>query len=137
MTYLRDALTERVGEFIQLRRDIHRHPELAFEEHRTSDLVAAKLQSWGYQVHRGLGGTGVVGTLQRGNSTRKLGIRADMDALPIQEATGAEWASTRQGLMHACGHDGHTAMLLAAAKALSEAPDFDGCLLYTSPSPRD
>ncbi|MGV0961226.1 MAG: M20 aminoacylase family protein [Limnohabitans sp.] len=128
MTYLRDALTERVGEFIQLRRDIHRHPELAFEEHRTADLVAAKLQSWGYQVHRGLGGTGVVGTLQRGNSARKLGLRADMDALPIQEATGAEWASTRQGLMHACGHDGHTAMLLAAAKALSEAPAFDGTL---------
>jgi hippurate hydrolase len=128
MTYLRDALTERVGEFIQLRRDIHRHPELAFEEHRTSDLVAAKLQSWGYQVHRGLGGTGVVGTLQRGSSERKLGIRADMDALPIQEATGAEWASTRQGLMHACGHDGHTAMLLAAAKAIAQAPDFDGTL---------
>jgi hippurate hydrolase len=128
MTYLRDALTERVGEFIQLRRDIHRHPELAFEEHRTSDLVAAKLQSWGYQVHRGLGGTGVVGTLKRGSSERKLGIRADMDALPIQEATGAEWASTRQGLMHACGHDGHTAMLLAAAKAIAQAPDFDGTL---------
>jgi hippurate hydrolase len=128
MTYLRDALTDRVGEFIQLRRDIHRHPELAFEEHRTSDLVAAKLQSWGYQVHRGLGGTGVVGTLQRGSSARKLGIRADMDALPIQEATGAEWASTRQGLMHACGHDGHTAMLLAAAKAIAQAPEFDGTL---------
>ena len=128
MTYLRDALTERVGEFIQLRRDIHRHPELAFEEHRTSDLVAAKLQSWGYQVHRGLGGTGVVGTLKRGSSARKLGIRADMDALPIQEATGAEWASTLQGLMHACGHDGHTAMLLAAAKAIAQAPEFDGTL---------
>jgi hippurate hydrolase len=128
MTYLRDALTERVGEFIQLRRDIHSHPELAFEEHRTSDLVAAKLQSWGYQVHRGLGGTGVVGTLKRGSSERKLGIRADMDALPIQEATGAEWASTRQGLMHACGHDGHTAMLLAAAKAIAQAPEFDGTL---------
>jgi hippurate hydrolase len=128
MTYLRDALTDRVGEFIQLRRDIHRHPELAFEEHRTSDLVAAKLQSWGYQVHRGLSGTGVVGTLQRGSSERKLGIRADMDALPIQEATGAEWASTRQGLMHACGHDGHTAMLLAAAKAIAQAPEFDGTL---------
>ncbi|MGV1045888.1 M20 aminoacylase family protein [Limnohabitans sp.] len=128
MTYLRDALTERVGEFIQLRRDIHSHPELAFEEHRTSDLVTAKLQSWGYQVHRGLGGTGVVGTLKRGGSERKLGIRADMDALPIQEATGAEWASTRQGLMHACGHDGHTAMLLAAAKAIAQAPEFDGTL---------
>jgi hippurate hydrolase len=128
MTYLRDALTERVGEFIQLRRDIHSHPELAFEEHRTSDLVAAKLESWGYQVHRGLGGTGVVGTLKRGSSARKLGIRADMDALPIQEATGAEWASTRQGLMHACGHDGHTAMLLAAAKAIAQEPNFDGTL---------
>ena len=128
MTYLRDALTERVGEFIQLRRDIHRHPELAFEEHRTSDLVAAKLESWGYQVHRGLGGTGVVGTLKRGTSDRKLGIRADMDALPIQEATGAEWASARPGLMHACGHDGHTAMLLAAAKAIADAPNFDGTL---------
>jgi hippurate hydrolase len=128
MTYLRDALADRVGEFIQLRRDIHRHPELAFEEHRTSDLVAAKLQSWGYQVRRGLGGTGVVGTLQRGSSARKLGIRADMDALPIQESTGAEWASTRQGLMHACGHDGHTAMLLAAAKAIAQAPELDGTL---------
>ncbi|OYU30449.1 MAG: amidohydrolase [Comamonadaceae bacterium PBBC2] len=128
MTYLRDALTDRVGEFIQLRRDIHRHPELAFEEHRTSDLVAAKLLGWGYQVHRGLGGTGVVGTLKRGSSERKLGIRADMDALPIQEATGADWASTRQGLMHACGHDGHTAMLLAAAKAIAQAPEFDGTL---------
>lgn len=128
MTYLRDALTERVGEFIQLRRDIHQHPELAFEEHRTSDLVAAKLESWGYAVHRGLGGTGVVGTLTHGSSTRTLGLRADMDALPIQEATGAEWASVKPGLMHACGHDGHTAMLLAAAKALSQDVAFDGTL---------
>jgi len=128
MTYLRDALTERVGEFIQLRRDIHQHPELAFEEHRTSDLVAAKLESWGYAVNRGLGGTGVVGTLKRGSSTRTLGLRADMDALPIQEATGAEWASVKPGLMHACGHDGHTAMLLAAAKTLSQDVAFDGTL---------
>jgi hippurate hydrolase len=128
MTYLRDALTERVGEFIQLRRDIHRHPELAFEEHRTSDLVAAKLQSWGYAVQRGLGGTGVVGTLKRGHSKHKLGLRADMDALPIQEATGAEWTSIHNGLMHACGHDGHTAMLLAAAKALAQETTWDGTL---------
>ncbi len=128
MTYLRDALTDRVGEFIQLRRDIHRHPELAFEEHRTSDLVAAKLESWGYAVHRGLGGTGVVGTLKRGNCARSLGLRADMDALPIQEATGAEWTSVKPGLMHACGHDGHTAMLLAAAKTLAQEPTFDGTL---------
>jgi len=128
MTYLRDALIDRVGEFIQLRRDIHRHPELAFEEHRTSDLVAAKLESWGYAVHRGLGGTGVVGSLKRGNSTRSLGLRADMDALPIQEATGVEWSSVKPGLMHACGHDGHTAMLLAAAQTLAQAPTFDGTL---------
>jgi len=128
MTYLRDALSERVGEFIQLRRDIHRHPELAFEEHRTSDLVAAKLESWGYTVHRGLGGTGVVGTLKRGTRPRRLGLRADMDALPIQEATGAEWSSVKPGLMHACGHDGHTAMLLAAAKTLAQDETFDGTL---------
>ena len=132
MTYLRDALTERVGEFIQLRRDIHRHPELAFEEHRTSELVAAKLESWGYAVHRGLGGTGVVGTLRRGPGPRSLGIRADMDALPIQETTGLAWASSKPGLMHACGHDGHTAMLLAAAKAIaqddSQDASFDGTL---------
>ena len=128
MTYLRDALTDRVGEFIQLRRDIHRHPELAFEEHRTSALVAAKLESWGYTVHRGLGGTGVVGTLKRGTSPRRLGLRADMDALPIQEATGAEWSSVKPGLMHACGHDGHTAMLLAAAKTFAQDPTFDGTL---------
>lgn len=128
MTYLRDALSARVGEFIQLRRDIHRYPELAFEEHRTSELVASKLKAWGYSVHRGLGGTGVVGTLQRGNSKRSLGLRADMDALPIQEKTGLDWASQSPGLMHACGHDGHTAMLLAAAQALAEDDGFNGTL---------
>ena len=128
MTYLREALTERVGEFIQLRRDIHRHPELAFQEHRTSDLVATKLARWGYTVHRGLGGTGVVGSLQRGTSLRRLGLRADMDALPIEEATAAEWRSVKPGVMHACGHDGHTAMLLAAAKALAHDVQFDGTL---------
>lgn len=120
MTYLQDALVHRVGEFIQLRRDIHQHPELAFEEHRTADLVASKLESWGYSVRRGLGGTGVVGTLKRGNGKRKLGIRADMDALPINENTGLAWASSTPGIMHACGHDGHTAILLAAAKAIAE-----------------
>ena len=128
MTYLRDVLSARVGEFIQLRRDIHRHPELAFEEHRTSELVASKLKAWGYSVHRGLGSTGVVGTLQRGNSKRSLGLRADMDALPIQEKTGLDWASQSPGLMHACGHDGHTAMLLAAAQALAEDGGFNGTL---------
>ncbi len=128
MTYLRDALVDRVGEFIELRRDIHGHPELAFEEHRTSDLVAAKLASWGYAVHRGLGGTGLVGSLQRGKGKRRLGLRADMDALPIQESSGVAWASTKPGLMHACGHDGHTAMLLAAAKIIAEDANFDGTL---------
>ena len=128
MTYLRDALTARVGEFIQLRRDIHRHPELAFEEHRTAELVATRLEAWGYSVHRGLGGTGVVGTLKRGNSERSLGLRADMDALPIQETTGVEWASSKPGLMHACGHDGHTAMLLAAAQTLAHDTTWDGTL---------
>ncbi len=128
MTYLLDALQARVGEFVSLRRDIHRHPELAFEEHRTSALVADKLEGWGYTVHRGLGGTGVVGTLQRGRGTRRLGLRADMDALPINEASGAEWRSQHPGLMHACGHDGHTAMLLAAARHLAEAGRFDGTL---------
>lgn len=128
MTYLGDALAARVGEFIQLRRDIHRNPELAFEEHQTAQLVASKLQAWGYAVHRGLGGTGVVGTLKRGHSGRSLGLRADMDALPIEEGTGLAWASKNTGAMHACGHDGHTAMLLAAAQALAQKAEFDGTL---------
>ena len=128
MSYMGDVLSQRVGEFIALRRDIHRHPELAFEEHRTSDLVAAKLAGWGYTVHRGLGVTGVVGVLKRGQSHRSLGLRADMDALPITEATGLDYASSKSGLMHACGHDGHTAMLLAAAKAIAQDITFDGTL---------
>jgi len=113
-------------EFIDLRRDIHRFPELAFQEHRTADRVAEKLSSWGYDVTRGLGGTGVVGTLRRGNSSRSLGLRADMDALPITERSGRPWASTCSGLMPACGHDGHTAMLLAAASRLAHQVAFDG-----------
>jgi hippurate hydrolase len=128
MTYLLHALAERAGEFIRLRRDIHAHPELAFEEHRTAALVADKLEGWGYAVERGVGGTGVVGRLVRGTGERRLGLRADMDALPIAEASGREWASTRAGLMHACGHDGHTAMLLAAARHLAEQGRFSGTL---------
>jgi hippurate hydrolase len=111
-----------------LRRDIHRHPELAFDEHRTSALVADKLRAWGYGVTTGLGGTGVVGQLVRGRSAKRLGLRADMDALPIQESTGADWSSCHHGVMHACGHDGHTAMLLAAAQHLAEQGGFDGTL---------
>jgi hippurate hydrolase len=128
VSYLADALHARVGEFVALRRDIHRHPELAFEEHRTAALVADKLEGWGYAVTRGVGGTGVVGTLVRGQGARRLGLRADMDALPIAEASGKPWASERAGLMHACGHDGHTAMLLAAARRLAEDGGFDGTL---------
>ena len=128
MTYLLQALQARAGEFISLRRDIHRHPELAFEEHRTAALVADKLERWGYAVERSIGGTGVVGTLVRGSGAKRLGLRADMDALPIDETSGAEWASVHGGVMHACGHDGHTAMLLAAARHLAEQGSFDGTL---------
>jgi len=128
VTDLLQALQARAGEFISLRRDIHRHPELAFEEHRTAALVGDKLEGWGYTVHRGIGGTGVVATLVRGRGTRRLGIRADMDALPIDEASGAGWTSVHAGVMHACGHDGHTAMLLAAARHLAEHGSFDGTL---------
>ncbi|WP_421953875.1 M20 aminoacylase family protein [Polaromonas sp.] len=127
-TLLLDALNQKADEFISLRRDIHRHPELAFDEHRTSALVADKLQSWGYAVERGLGGTGLVGRLVRGDGQRRLGLRADMDALPIHEATGLPHASCHEGVMHACGHDGHTAMLLAAAQHLAEYGDFSGTL---------
>ena len=122
------ALRAQAPEFIGLRRDIHRHPELGLAENRTAQLVAERLQAWGYEVHRGLATTGVVGVLRRGSGTRRLGLRADMDALPIQEASGREWASVHDGVMHACGHDGHTATLLAAAKVLAERGAFDGTL---------
>lgn len=114
--------------FIALRRDLHRHPELAFAEKRTSAIVAEHLARWGYEVTTGLAGTGVVATLRRGNGERRLGIRADMDALPIQEATGLAHASIHAGAMHACGHDGHTAILLAAARYLAESGRFSGTL---------
>lgn len=110
------------------RRHIHRHPELAFAEHRTSDLVADKLAQWGYEVTRGIGGTGLVGQLRVGQGTLRLGLRADMDALPIQEETGLPYASTVPGCMHACGHDGHTTMLLGAARHLAATRRFSGTL---------
>jgi hippurate hydrolase len=103
-------------EFAALRRELHQHPELGFEEQRTSEQVARLLTLWGYDVCRGLGGTGVVGTLRQGTSPRSIGIRADMDALPIHEASGLPHASTVEGKMHACGHDGHTATLLCASR---------------------
>jgi len=109
-----------------LRRDLHAHPELCFQEQRTADIVAAKLAEWGIEVHRGLGQTGVVGIIQSGTSERAMGLRADMDALPMTEANTFAHASTYPGKMHACGHDGHTAMLLAAAQYLATHRDFDG-----------
>jgi hippurate hydrolase len=114
------------AEMIGIRRQIHANPELAYEEHATADLVAERLARWGIEVHRGLGGTGVVGTLRAGTSTRRIGLRADMDALPITETSGKPWASKVFGKMHACGHDGHTAMLLAAARHLAATRNFDG-----------
>jgi len=126
MTSVLEELRPKAEAFTALRREIHRFPELAFDEHRTSEMVARKLRDCGYDVTRGLGGTGVVGTMRRGLSGRALGIRADMDALPIAEETGRPWSSTRPGLMHACGHDGHTAMLLGAAQHLAETGGFDG-----------
>lgn len=117
-----------VAEFIELRRHLHANPELAFQEHATAKLVANKLREWGYQVTEGVGGTGVVGQLKNGSSQRAIGIRADMDALPITEATSLPWASKAIGKMHACGHDGHTASLLAAAKKIAEEKKFNGVL---------
>ncbi|MEO3435491.1 M20 aminoacylase family protein [Inquilinus sp. CAU 1745] len=113
------------------RRDIHAHPETAFEEVRTSALVAEKLESWGVEVHRGLGKTGVVGVLRgRGDGGRTIGLRADMDALPMNEENDVPWKSTVPGKFHGCGHDGHTSMLLGAAKYLSETRNFDGIVHF-------
>jgi amidohydrolase len=108
------------------RRDIHAHPELGFEERRTADFVAHKLAEFGCEVFRGIGKTGVVGRLRAGQSNRSIGLRADMDALPIEEATNLPYASRHPGRMHACGHDGHTTMLLGAARYLAETRNFDG-----------
>ena len=121
-----DRIAEWQSDLTEIRRDIHAHPELGFEENRTSDIVAEQLTAYGCEVHRGLGKTGVVGTLRVGNSTRSVGLRADMDALPILEANSFAHRSTNDGKMHACGHDGHTTLLLGAARYLAETMDFDG-----------
>ena len=121
-----DRIRDLHEEMTEWRRDLHAHPELGFEEHRTSELVASKLEAFGLEVYRGVGRTGVVGALRVGNSPRSVGLRADMDALPIREATGLPYASRHEGRMHACGHDGHTAMLLGAARYLAETRDFEG-----------
>jgi len=115
------------AEMIALRRELHAQPELGFEEHATSALAASKLEAWGYRVTRGVGGTGLVGTIERGRGF-SLGLRADMDALPIRETTGLPYASRRDGIMHACGHDGHTTMLLAAGRCLAQKAHWRGTL---------
>ena len=115
---------EFADELTEIRRDIHAHPELGFEEERTADIVAAKLAEYGCEVHRGLATTGVVGTIRRGNSLRAIGLRADMDCLPMQELNEFAHRSTHDGKMHACGHDGHTTMLLGAARYLADDAQF-------------
>lgn len=112
------------------RHDFHQHPELGFQEHRTAAKVAELLTSFGIEVHQGIGQTGVVGVLQKGNGTRCIGIRADMDALPILENTVHDYPSLNSGTMHACGHDGHTTMLLGAAQYLAEYGKFDGRVVF-------
>ena len=112
------------------RRDFHQHPELGFEEHRTSEKVAELLSSFGIETYRGLGQTGVVGVLQCGNGTKSIALRADMDALPVQEANNFAYSSATEGVMHACGHDGHTSMLLGAAKYLADNGGFNGRVVF-------
>lgn len=119
-----------IAEAVAWRRHLHKQPELAYEERQTSDFVALQLGQFGLKVHRGLAGTGVVGTLTRGTSRRTIGIRADMDALRIQEQSGAAHASCVPGVMHACGHDGHVAMALAAARVCARLPDLDGTVHF-------
>ncbi|CAN7323449.1 M20 family metallopeptidase [Pseudorhodoferax sp. LjRoot39] len=121
-----DSIVGQAAGIAAIRRDIHAHPELCFEEVRTADLVAARLTEWGIPIHRGMGTTGVVGIVKNGSSSRAIGLRADIDALPMQEFNTFAHASQHQGKMHACGHDGHTAMLLAAAQHLAKNRHFDG-----------
>ena len=121
-------LTDLLEPLIALRRDIHSDPELGFEEHRTAARIAETLRAAGLAVHEGIGGTGLVGVLKAGDGSRTLGLRADMDALPIHEQTGLKWASKTPGCFHGCGHDGHIAMLLGAAQYLARDPGFSGTL---------
>ena len=133
-----DDVASFADELVAIRRDFHSNPELAFEEKRTSGIVARLLGEWGYRVETGIGGTGVVGTLSKGSGSRSIGIRADMDALPIRETTGLPYASRTPGRMHACGHDGHTTMLLGTARGLARNPTFDGTVhLIFQPAEED
>jgi amidohydrolase len=124
-----DHITPYVPELTAIRRDIHAHPEIGMEEYRTSELVAKQLEAWGVEVHRGVGKTGVVGVLRNGAGP-SIGLRADMDALPIHEQTNLEYSSRNPGVMHACGHDGHTTMLLGAARYLAETRNFTGTVNF-------
>lgn len=123
-----EALETRVAPFVALRRDLHRHPELGLHEFRTSQVLAEHLESWGYRVTRGLATTGLVAQLNRGSGGKRLGLRADMDALPIHETNDFKHRSVNAGVMHACGHDGHAAMLMAAAQYIAEEVEFSGTL---------
>jgi hippurate hydrolase len=128
-------LIERIEGFaddlVAIRHDLHAHPEIGFEEKRTSGIVADKLAQWGIEVHRGLGGTGVVGVLKgKGSGGKRIGLRADMDALPMEENTNLPWRSTIPGRFHGCGHDGHTTMLLGTARYLAETKNFDGTVHF-------
>src|SRR3569623_3575512 len=121
-----DSVVTQAAAITAIRRDIHAHPELCFQENRTADVIAARLTEWGIPIHRGLGKTGVVGIVKNGTSDRAIGLRADMDALPMQEFNTFSHASRNAGRMHACGHDGHVAMLLAAAQHFAKNRNFDG-----------
>ena len=125
-----DDIVARHDELTGIRRDLHRHPELAYEEHRTADVVAKHLTEWGIPIRRGLGVTGVVGTLKCGHGNRAIGLRADMDALAMDELNTFEHTSRHSGRMHGCGHDGHTTMLLGAARHLAENQGFDGTIHF-------
>jgi len=125
-----DTIDDLLPDLVALRRDLHAHPELAFEERRTASIVAAALRLLGLEVHEGIAGTGVVGTLRHGNSNRSIGLRADMDALPMAEQSRLGHASRMAGVHHGCGHDGHTAILLGAARHLARTRRFDGTVHF-------
>jgi hippurate hydrolase len=125
-----DAIRTQHAALTEIRRDFHAHPELGMEEHRTAERVATLLEGWGIEVHRGIGRTGVVGVLRSGRGNRAIGLRADMDALPMQELAEIPYASSIAGKMHACGHDGHTTMLLGAAQYLAQTKNFDGTVHF-------
>src|SRR5215475_10869200 len=126
-----DRIEGFADELTAIRRDLHAHPEIGFEEVRTSGIVADTLKGWGIEVHRGLGGTGVIGVIKgKGSGGMRIGLRADMDALPIDENTNLEWRSTNPGRFHGCGHDGHTTMLLGTARYLAETRNFDGTVHF-------